>query len=241
MAACTLGLRMTSRRVTSEPAPPTHRLRDALSELPLFPLPDVVLYPGVLLPLHVFEPRYRTMLRDVMRSHGALAVVQISPTANEGGLDAADRKPELATVAGAGLVLEQEVLADGRSNIVIQGVARVSLAELPMEGPYRRAKATLLEEPPSLVSDVDLTSLVHSAAAFIAEVKRRDPRFAFRSPTTMTPGSIADACAFHLIIDPRARQELLQELDPERRVTRVIAELAAQRLDLEGQKHTVLH
>lgn len=130
---------MTSKRLSPEPNLPTHRLADALDALPLFPLPDVVLFPGVVLPLHVFEPRYRAMLRDVMRTHGALAVAQIVPGAD-------GPSPPIARVAGAGLVLEQEMLADGRSNIVLQGVARVALEELPEDGPYRRARATIVED-----------------------------------------------------------------------------------------------
>ncbi|MGH7284137.1 MAG: LON peptidase substrate-binding domain-containing protein, partial [Polyangiaceae bacterium] len=52
-------------------------LEAALHELPLFPLGEVVLFPNVLLPLHVFEPRYRKMLKDCLASHGAIAIVHV--------------------------------------------------------------------------------------------------------------------------------------------------------------------
>ena len=92
----------------------TTGLREALDELPLFPLPQVALFPGATLPLHVFEPRYRTMIRDVLASHRILAVVQI--TARE-PLDA-HGNPPIAAVAGVGLVVDHMEMPGGRYNIL---------------------------------------------------------------------------------------------------------------------------
>lgn len=224
---------MTTRRLPESEPVPSHRLADALDELPLFPLPEVVLFPRAILPLHVFEPRYRAMLRDCLRTHGALAVVQLEPNQVVGG---PEDLPRIARVAGAGLVIEHEPLPDGRSNILVQGTARVALDELPFEGPYRRARATILEDAgDGFVPDADIVALIHAATSFASEVKRRDPRFSFRLPSeSPPPGALADLCAFHLVISAEARQAVLEELDPRRRVLRVIRELSAQALELEG-------
>lgn len=225
---------MTTRRLSESEPVPSHRLADALDELPLFPLPEVVLFPRALLPLHVFEPRYRAMLRDCLRTHGALAVVQLDPAQTVGG---ADELPRIARVAGAGLVIEHEPLPDGRSNILVQGTARVALEELPFEAPYRRARATVLEDTgDGFVPDADIAALIHAATSFASEVKRRDPRFSFRLPSeSPPPAALADLCAFHLVIGAEARQAVLEELDPRRRVLRVIRELSTQSLELEGR------
>ncbi len=232
---------MTTRRIDIDPDPdpdpdlgpgpvPALRLADALAELPIFPLPQVVLFPRAILPLHVFEPRYRAMLKDCLRTHGALAVVQLAPDPGED-----TERPRIARIAGAGLVIEHEPLADGRWNILVQGTARVSLEELPFEAPYRRARATVLEDGDDVfVPQADVTALLHAASSFASEVRRRDPAFSFRLPEHPSPGALADLCAFRLMISPEARQAVLEDLDPRSRVLRVLQELSAQRLELGG-------
>lgn len=222
---------MTTRRIPEPASLPTHRLADALSELPLFPLPEVVLFPRAVLPLHVFEPRYRDLVRDARLTHGALSVVQDAPD-DAGGAEG--RMPRIPRVAGAGIIIEHEPLSDGRSNILVHGTARVALEELPFVGPYRRARATILEDRDELVSDADAAALIHAATSFAGEVRRRDPRFSFRLPEAPAPAVLADLCAFHLVIDAAARQAILEDLDPRSRVLRVLRELSAQRLELEG-------
>ena len=107
----------------------------ALADLPVFPLPQVVLFPHAMLPLHVFEPRYRAMLKDCLETHKLMAVALV--------LDANDRdehgNPRMAQIAGVGLIVEHQQLPDGRSNILLHGQGRVRLEELPFVPPYRRA------------------------------------------------------------------------------------------------------
>lgn len=211
----------------------SYKLEKALDELPIFPLPRLVFFPNTMLPLHVFEPRYRKMLADCLETHGAMAVVRIESSRGTG--------PEkIAKVAGAGIVVHHEQLADGRSNLVLAGSARVALEELPFLPPYRRARATLLECVRSPVPEKDLTSLVAAATDFVREVRRHDSDFSFELPQSRAAGILADVCAAHLIVDADVRQRLLEELDDAVRVRAVIEELAAQRLSL-GERSRILH
>jgi ATP-dependent Lon protease len=211
----------------------SYKLEKALDELPIFPLPRLVFFPNTMLPLHVFEPRYRKMLADCLETHGAMAVVRIESTSRTG--------PEkIAKVAGAGIVVHHEQLADGRSNLVLAGSARVALEELPFLPPYRRARATLLECVRSHVPEKDHTSLVAAATDFVREVRRHDSDFSFELPQSRSAGILADVCAAHLIVDADVRQRLLEELDDAVRVRAVIEELAAQRLSL-GERSRILH
>lgn len=221
---------MSSNRISDNAPAPAPRLADALGALPLFPLPQVVLFPGAILPLHVFEPRYRAMIKHCMRTHGTLSVVQLA----DGGEDAAGHPLPIARIAGAGVVIEYEPLPDGRANILVQGVARVALDELPFEAPFRRAQGTVLEDLDNVVSNADMTALIQAATSFASEVKRRDPAFSFRLHAPVSPGALADLCAFHLVIDPAARQAVLEDLDPRSRVLRVLGELSQQQLELAG-------
>jgi uncharacterized protein len=121
----------SKRETTGERTKPS--FEDALSSIPIFPLPRVVLFPEAALPLHVFEPRYRKMIADCLATHGALAVAPIVDGEDEHG------RPAIARIAGGGLVVEHQPLPDGRSNIVVLGQARLRLEELEPEVgiPYR--------------------------------------------------------------------------------------------------------
>lgn len=119
-------------------APP--ELQSALLALPLFPLPQTVFFPHTLLPLHVFEPRYRQMTERVLQSHKHLGVVRIDDSRADAAVAG------VGLVAGVGRIVHHERLTDGRFHILLQGVARAELVEeLPMDGMlFRRARATLL-------------------------------------------------------------------------------------------------
>ncbi|MGH7278109.1 MAG: LON peptidase substrate-binding domain-containing protein, partial [Candidatus Rokuibacteriota bacterium] len=113
--------------------------------LPLFPLPEVTLFPHTLLPLHVFEARYRAMVMDTLARDRRLCVVQLERGYER---DYAAR-PAVRAVAGAGEVVSWERLATGRYNILVRGDGRVRIdAERPSDTLYRIARASRLEDVP---------------------------------------------------------------------------------------------
>ncbi len=198
-------------------------LEDALDDLPLFPLPQVVLFPDAPLPLHIFEPRYRKMLADCLASHKAIAIAQIVSGATG---------PRIAEVVGGGIIVEHQSLPDGRSNIVVLGQARLRIEDIAMEElpdlPYKRARARVLSDLDVDVSESDRAALVAAATMFATEVKKHDPQFGFRVPSTCDAGRIADTCAYQLVVDATVRQAILEELDPRARVHMVTNQLALQ-------------
>ncbi|CAN5790638.1 hypothetical protein BH11MYX4_BH11MYX4_59530 [soil metagenome] len=208
----------------TQPRDKEGRLEQALAAIPIFPLPQVVLFPEAVLPLHVFEPRYRTMLRDCLATHGALVIAHIVGGEDEHG------RPRIAPIAGGGIVIEDQTLPDGRSNIVVLGKARLRLEELAPDAsrPYRMARATVLEDLDARVPDHDRVALVAAATMFASEVKKHDPHFSFRMPSTIDAAHIADLCAFQLVVDAGTRQAILDELDPRVRVSLVLNQLALQ-------------
>lgn len=220
---------------TQPPPPAAHGpdVRAALRELPLFPLPQVVLFPGAVMPLHVFEPRYRQMTRDVLDTHRVMAVVQIQSQGDAAGL------PVIARVAGVGAVIEAHELPDGRFNIILEGRGRVHLNELPFVPPYRRARAELLEDLPGSVPEAELQSLIAVATAFTSLVQSRDPSFAFSLPQSLPAARLADLCAHHLVLDSRERQKILETLDPVGRVKLVSESLATQLAMLKRERNTM--
>lgn len=115
----------------------------ALARLPIFPLPDVVLLPGVILPLHIFEPRYQAMLAASLLEHNALAMALL---AADHPPDAHGR-PQVYEVVCAGVVVASEALGDGRSNILLYGSERLRIVrELDTDEPFRRIAAETLPD-----------------------------------------------------------------------------------------------
>jgi len=111
--------------------------------LPLFPLPGVVLLPGTILPLHIFEPRYRAMVADALDGDRTIGMAMMKP-----GWERSGRTPPIFPVGGAGRIVEAEHLPDGRYNIVLEGEFRYRVVEESPPSPYRVASVDLLSSIP---------------------------------------------------------------------------------------------
>jgi Lon protease-like protein len=110
--------------------------------LPIFALPGVVLLPETLLPLHIFEPRYRAMVGDALDGDRTIGMALMKPGWEEGGRD-----PEVFPLGGAGEIVDAEHLDDGRYNIVLRGRFRFRILQEGPTDPYREAR---VEEVASL-------------------------------------------------------------------------------------------
>jgi Lon protease-like protein len=206
---------------------PVEDLAPALAALPLFPLQDAVLFPGMLMPLHVFEPRYRALVRDVLASHRTLAIPHVvAADADMAGT------PEIAPIAGLGTILEHWELPGGRFNIMLVGRARVALEELPLDRVYRIARAKVIESEHRSVPGVELAAFHAAVSAFATLMHARDDSFRLRLPKDAGPGMLADACAHQLVIGGAERQRVLELLDVRERVRFVAETLTVQRATL---------
>src|SRR5207247_5756223 len=176
--------------------------------LPIFPLPDVTFFPHTLLPLHVFEARYRAMVMDALARDRRLAVVRLRP-----GFEAAYAgKPAVRAVAGAGEIVSWERLATGRYNILVKGEWRVRIeSERPSDTLYRIVTAQQLD-------DIEPTTDASAALARIRDLCGRLLRALDRPADLLDtalaadqrPGVIADRIAAAGVPDPDLRQELLE-------------------------------
>ena len=109
----------------------------SVRELPLFPLPDVVLFPQQLLPLHIFESRYRMLLQSVLESDKRFGIVRINPQSGA-----------MAEIGCCAEVLQHQTTEDGRSYIVTLGQQRFRLLNINRETPYKTAMVSWLEDGP---------------------------------------------------------------------------------------------
>lgn len=110
--------------------------------IPVFPLPSVVFFPGTVVPLHIFEPRYREMVEDALAGDGIIALT-LEQDHKPGFPEAS---PPIHTTGCAGRMLEVARLEEGRFNIRLAGLGRVQLDEYDSGKSYRMARASLLPE-----------------------------------------------------------------------------------------------
>jgi len=195
-----------------------------LARLPIFPLPNVVLFPGTVMPLHVFEPRYRALTRDVLAGRKLMGIARLRP-----GFEADyEGRPPLFDVCGVGIVTESSQHPDGRFELTLRGLARVRIVEeLSSEQLYREVRAEELEDLPS---DPALTSawqrkLISLWALLSPHLPEpvRDLRALTRGAEGA--GAYADRLAASLVGDPDGSQRLLAERDPAERLRLLVEKL----------------
>jgi Lon protease-like protein len=173
--------------------------------IPLFPLPTVVLFPNVFLPLHIFEPRYRAMVADALAGDRIIGMALLQP-----GFEAAyEATPPVFPVGCAGVITHSEALADGRFNIVLRGIEKFRVSSEDTSLAYRRARVEPLDEP---VTDADRAALRasrHRLEALLAVAIERtgaEPRF----PPSVPDEDLVNALAQYLDFEPIERQALLE-------------------------------
>jgi len=187
--------------------------------LPIFPLPDVTFFPHTMLPLHVFEARYRAMITDALARDRKIAVVRLKP-----GFEASYAgKPDVFAVAGAGEIVNWERLATGRYNILVKGEWRVRIErERPTDTLYRIVTAQPVDdvEPTTDASDA-LARIRDQCGRLLQALDRPSDLLDAALAADQRPGVIADRIAAAVVPDPDLRQELLETPDVTRRLDRL--------------------
>ena len=192
--------------------------------LPIFPLPDLTFFPHTMLPLHIFEARYRAMITDCLSRDRRLAVVGLRP----GYEDTYEGRPAVYEVMGVGRIVQWERMATGRYNLLLQGQWRARIdRELPADTLYRMVAATPLEDTgadgPAVAA---LAGRVKSRCAqILATVGRSGAELQETLDALTEPGRLCDQIASTLVPSPTTRQALLEELHVERRLERLAAVL----------------
>ena len=167
--------------------------------VPLFPLPNVVLFPGVYLPLHIFEPRYRDMVRDALRGDRLIGMVLL----REGGGDPGTAgNPPVYPTGCTGLITNCAELSDGRYNIVLRGQYKFRILDEDHTLRYRRARVERVAEP-------------HDEAGICAGRQRLErllQRTAsrFKLPEGLCDADVVNALSQYLEFEPVEKQALLE-------------------------------
>jgi len=202
--------------------------------LPLFPLPELTFFPRTLLPLHVFEARYRTMVMDCLARDKRMAVVGLKP----GYEPAYEGKPAVYPVAGVGRIVQCERLATGRFNLLLKGEGRVRIdRELPSDTLYRMIAGSLLGETGAERDGVGaLAARVTGRCLGILRAVNRPTAEMEKALAGAAPGTVCDRIASAIIPEAAARQALLEEVDVERRLSKLAEGLDDLYTQLSGDR-----
>jgi len=174
--------------------------------LPLFPLPNVVLFPNVFLPLHIFEPRYREMVADALASDRMIGMVLLRP-----GWDRNyEGRPAIYPVGCSGVLTHNERLPDGCYNIVLRGIERFRIVEEDHSLSYRRAVVEPLRD--TALEAGDRTAILHQRSKLESMLgPRRSSTGDPRMPASMSDEDLVNALAQYLDLEPLEKQALLEK------------------------------
>jgi Lon protease-like protein len=190
----------------------------------MFPLPNVFLFPSTLMPLHIFEPRYRQMIEDSLDGPGRIVMAAVL----DGHEDELAGAPPVHHIAGLGEIARHERLPDGRFLIVIAGLARVLIREVPSDRLYRRVEAVPLRETPvpkrrQARLRTELERAIRSRCSDLPEI-----------PGDMPIANLADFLLLRLQLPQREMQEIYSCASVEERARKALGEHARRDLPPDG-------
>jgi Lon protease-like protein len=190
--------------------------------VPVMPLTGVLLFPNALLPLHIFEPRFREMLARALDDDRMLCVALVRPERPEWRTSA-----DFFPVSTVGLIRACVGRSDGTSDLILQGIRRVKFSEFEQESPFPIARIKPLKTRTKLTVETDaLAAKVLEFYTRLKESGRELPEKIDRYLSEMSdPEMLADLIAATFISDPARRQQLLEELDLNQRLRLLIQSL----------------
>lgn len=189
--------------------------------VPVFPLPEYVLFPHTLIPFHIFEPRYRQLVSDALAGQRLIVVAGLQP----GWESDYFGSPAVHSVAGMGKIVNEERLEDGRFNIFVHCLHRVRILETTQMSPYRIAR---VEEIPDFAAGYDAALLNEAIARLRAcvvglagSLPEEAPGLSKVLTSTEDAAVLTNRLSALLVTDAEARQGLLEERCPLKRAERL--------------------
>jgi Lon protease-like protein len=204
---------LVTAEVASPQAPPPVRGLDALpSTIPLFPLDDLMVFPNVDRPLHIFEPRYREMIADALKGDRIIGMVQLRP----GYEPDYEGRPPVHAIGCAGEITDFEQPPDGRYNLVLRGLVKFRILGEDQSRAYRRARVEVIREEPDAQERAALGPLRERLVDLVVTSGSRPPR-------DISDEDVINTLAQYAPLDGELRQQLLEAAGPLARARALIA------------------
>jgi Lon protease-like protein len=188
-------------------------------QVPVMPLPGALLFPHALLPLYIFEPRYRDMLEHALSQHRMFSVALMKPQRTHW------QSPEdFFHIAGVGLIRACVDRGDGTSNLILQGLERVRFTDFQQEAPFPIATIDPLES--DIVSSVETEALAAKVLELYSKFKGAGRQLPAKVDQYLSdlgdPEMLADLVASTFVTDALRRQRILEELSVQQRLRLLI-------------------
>ena len=186
-------------------------------QIPIFPLEDVMLFPGMSVPLHIFEPRYKAMVADALKGNRIIGMVLLRP----GYEKDYDRSPSVFPIGCAGVINEVEQLPNGEYNIVLGAVSKYRITREEASKPYRLAHVTPIADD---TPESDKAALHTRRVRLEALIRQAGGRTGLRAvPEGLSDERIVNGVSQLAHIDELDRLRLLEEPNPLARADALIA------------------
>lgn len=212
---------------------------ERLEHLPMFPLPAVHLFPGTLLPLHVFEPRYCALVEQCLkRGDRALAVATLRP----GYEDRYEARPPVFPVMGAGVLLAAQQQDDGKWNLILRGTDRVRLLrEHRPTQPYREILAVRLEDTEAPRAHPLYERLRMLLARLAQQAPQAEKALNLLLSQASGPAHLTNLVGSHTLNDPHIRQQMIETLDVAERLGLASVQIGRMLLELHTEEGQVAY
>jgi Lon protease-like protein len=188
-------------------------------QIPVMPLPDALLFPHALLPLYIFEPRYRNMLEHALSHHRMFSVALIKPQRTQW-----QSSDDFFHIAGVGLIRACVDRGDGTSNLILQGLERVRFTRFEQETPFPIATIDPLES--ESMASVETEALATKVLELYSRLKGDGRQLPAKMDQYLSdlgdPEMLADLVASTFVSDALRRQRVLEELSVNQRLRLLI-------------------
>ena len=193
-------------------------MSEPASVIPVFPLPNVVLFPKLQLPLHIFEPRYREMVRDAMGHEGLIGMALLKGDCEKDYYG----NPDIYGVGCLGKIVGVTPLPDGRYNILLHGLTEYDIREQILDAtPYRQARVVLRDEDVATNSLASLQQEILELAQGATQ-EEDSPLLKILGNLSLDGATWLNLCCFSFDISPVEKQSLLEAKSLEERAKHLI-------------------
>lgn len=200
--------------------------------LPLFPLDNVVFFPSTILPLHIFEERYKQMVQDSSDSHNLICMTLLNSEMGQ-------EDPEsLANTGCIGRIINNEESDDGKKNIILYGLKRIEITKVLYDKPYREVEIKIIETSNSDNSEAFKKRIMDLTNKWNLLLDGYTDDYKIKIENSSTLSKITDSLSSSMVAKASDRQLLLEEFDEKIRAEKIIEVLESRIEILSGKIET---
>ncbi|MDG2445748.1 MAG: LON peptidase substrate-binding domain-containing protein [Thermodesulfobacteriota bacteirum] len=197
--------------------------------VPLFPLDNVVFFPNTILPLHIFEERYKQMISDSQDSHNLICMALFNSEIEN------DDSKALSTTGCVGKIINNEEDDEGKKNIILYGLKRIKIDKVLYNKPYREAEISIIDTIPSDNSTAFKKRIIELVDNWNLLIDGYSDNFKIQVENDVSLSKLTDSLSSSMVAKAKERQLLLEELNETLRAEKVI-EILESRISLLSDK-----